>query len=729
MYASYEFVVAIPYMKRLSVPAKLSEDAAVEVMLKAGLRPIEPYPGSSKPWRSHCMSCGEEVKLSIVAARRGGGCAFCAGRRIRARDAVATMERAGFSPLEPFPGAGRPWPSRCDVCDRESSPRLETVSRGTRCRYCAGVATDQDDAVKTMLAADLDPVTPYPGAGRPWASLCMNCRRQVAPTLSSVKKGGGCKFCSRRATVVEDAINEFRSAGLEPIDDFRGVDVPWPSRCMTCDRSVQPTLTNVRRRGRGCKFCSSKNVSSDAATAVFRARGLELLEAFDSTRVPIGCRCVICGLTSKRTYRSVSSGYGCRGCAELTRRQRDEAKAHRLLSGTPFSPIEPYPGRARPWALECTECDAVVYLSRQQLHSPPGCKRHQPAVNGVAAAEIMRSAGMEPIDPYPGANVPWPVTCIECGKASRPRLQNVIGGSRCKHCAARRRGERRRKFDSNTALKIMHDAGFQTHGAFGGVDAPWKALCTSCGAQSTPTLRRVLRGSRCVFCSGRRVREEDAIGLMQRAGLEPVAPYPGSSKPWSCRCTNCGMVVTPLFMNVRRGQGGCVQCAGRYVDPQVAIEVMRTAGLEPIDAYPGSDHPWRSTCLSCMREVAPRFGHVRTRRRGCRYCSVTGYKYAEPAFVYLISHPALSAHKIGIAGMTSRRLDLHRGRGWQVYATLSFETGHDAFVVEQSVLSWIRNDLHLPPYLADCDGWTESVDAEAISLPQLWRQVLATASL
>jgi hypothetical protein len=94
--------------------------------------------------------------------------------------------------------------------------------------------------------------------------------------------------------------------------------------------------------------------------------------------------------------------------------------------------------------------------------------------------------------------------------------------------------------------------------------------------------------------------------------------------------------------------------------------------------------------------------------------------------VYLVTHPLLGAHKIGIAGQQSRRLDHHRSLGWHVYRTMRFESGADAYRVEQAVLRWMREERRWAPHLAAGSGWTETVDAHFVSLEELWREIFRT---
>lgn len=58
-------------------------------------------------------------------------------KRISEAEAASALRACGFEPLEPFPGAGKPWRARCDGCKQERAPRW---SRGKTpgCGVCAG---------------------------------------------------------------------------------------------------------------------------------------------------------------------------------------------------------------------------------------------------------------------------------------------------------------------------------------------------------------------------------------------------------------------------------------------------------------------------------------------------------------------------------------------------------------------------------------------------------------
>lgn len=63
----------------------------------------------------------------------------------------------------------------------------------------------------------------------------------------------------------------------------------------------------------------------------------------------------------------------------------------------------------------------------------------------------------------------------------------------------------------------------------------------------------------------------------------------------------------------------------------------------------------------------------------------------------------------------------------EVYYPGNFDTGEEAYEIEQSVLSWLRDDLGLQQYLLPEQmpqaGHTETVDASEIDLPTIWAKV------
>ena len=138
-------------------------------------------------------------------------------KRLTDSEARRIMIDAGLNPQVPFESSSLPWISKCLKCNREVSPNFNSVkSKGTGCAFCSGNAVHPDDALKVMEKAKLQPLTKFPGAGKPWKSKCLVCGEIVTPRYKSVRtNGGGCKYCGRIKAGLSNRINEDEASKLE----------------------------------------------------------------------------------------------------------------------------------------------------------------------------------------------------------------------------------------------------------------------------------------------------------------------------------------------------------------------------------------------------------------------------------------------------------------------------------------------------------------------------------
>jgi DNA-directed RNA polymerase subunit RPC12/RpoP len=82
--------------------------------------------------------------------------------------------------------------------------------------------------------------------------------------------------------------------------------------------------------------------------------------------------------------------------------------------------------------------------------------------------------------------------------------------------------------------------------------AHWKCRCMQCGAEVKTSLASVrVNGGGCRACGLRKsaksriANSQEAENLMRAAGAVPISPYPGSGKPWLCKCSKCGKRLNP----------------------------------------------------------------------------------------------------------------------------------------------------------------------------------------
>ncbi len=175
-------------------------------------------------------------------------------------------------PLVPYPGSGEPWRCECTRCDREVGPRWDDIQQGGGgCPYCAPNAPiDPATADQLMRDNDLAPLDPFPGAGRPWRCQCKTCGRTVTPSYASVHGGSApCRYCSGHTLDAADAVQVMNAAGLRPLEPYPGSAVPWRSHCEVCRNEVTPRWSNVRHRGRGCVFCAAWGTDYSALAVLY----------------------------------------------------------------------------------------------------------------------------------------------------------------------------------------------------------------------------------------------------------------------------------------------------------------------------------------------------------------------------------------------------------------------------------------------------------------------------
>jgi hypothetical protein len=88
--------------------------------------------------------------------------------------------------------------------------------------------------------------------------------------------------------------------------------------------------------------------------------------------------------------------------------------------------------------------------------------------------------------------------------------------------------------------------------------------------------------------------------------------------------------------------------------------------------------------------------------------------------LYFLRHGQWSSFKIGITNQEGKRLNSLYKNGWEPVQLFSFDIGADAETVESECLRWVRNELHLPPFISNdqmrrTGGWTETFSSELIS--------------
>lgn len=172
----------------------------------------------------------------------------------------------------------------------------------------------------------------------------------------------------------------------------------------------------------------------------------------------------------------------------------------------------------------------------------------------------MISGGWQPLEPYESALSPWKSKCIKCGHVGTPQFSNVQRGSGCTVCKNLEK-EKPTKISDEKAEEIMKQAGMKPLEPYVNSKTPWKSKCMVCKKVTSPALGNVIQGhNACAYCTGHKVDPKDAIQVMKKANLEPLEAFTSVKKAWKCKCLKCGEVVQPSYASIKRGQGGCLPC-------------------------------------------------------------------------------------------------------------------------------------------------------------------------
>ncbi len=715
-------------------------------------------------------------------------------KKLSESEAIEVMLKAGFRPLVPYEKTSIPWKSRCLKCEKEVSPTLNNVkSKGAQCRYCAGNAVDINDLEEVLQRAKLKSLMPFPGAKKPWRCRCLVCGEVVSPTFSSLKTGGGCKFCARKTVGDKNRIPEhtaveiMEKAGLIPLEPFQGSGKPWKCKCEKCGKEVTPRLSMVKSKGSGCAYCSETRVDPKIARATMIAAGLIPLTQYPGNKIPWPSKHKACGKEVSPTYLAIKRGQGpCKFCA---RKAIDHDNAVKVFLENGLKPLEPYPGdNKKPWRSIHLACGNVVspaynIIQRQESIGCRTCSNQ--FVDPTTAFEYFVSKGYQPLVPYPGSSKPWKSIHLECGEVVQPRYGHIKSGRKgCVVCAGMV------PISQERAFAFFRQNGLEPLEAFRSPHTPWKSIHVLCGRKVSPRWASIQQGNNgCVYCSGKKVDMKEVKALLNKWELKPLVPYPGSSTPWKLKHLKCGNVISPTYSALRSGQGACIICSKNILTKDQALKLLKSKNYRPLSDFPGGSKPWKCVHETCGSQVDVIATYLRSGGKGCSYCAGTkpitssqanklfkarGYRPLQefinartpikaihnvcgnevsitwsfvksggnckycvgwrnllaPSYLYLITSSDLGAHKIGVSSFdaSDNRIDRHVKNGWSKYAVLEMETGDAAYELEERALDWLRSDLHLAPYLVPelmpQGGYTETVDAEAISLVTIWNKIL-----
>jgi hypothetical protein len=213
-------------------------------------------------------------------------------------------------------------------------------------------------------------------------------------------------------------------------------------------------------------------------------------------------------------------------------------------------------------------------------------------------------------------------------------------------------------------------------------------------------------------------------------GLKLLVVYNhDNAEPLKSRCLKCKRIVDPTLASIRKSANGCKYCAGTYVDAEEARDFMISKGFQPLTKYIGTDSPWKCRHIICGNTCEPTYGTIKRGRGGCRNCAEWGYSYDKESYLYFIKHRQFGAYKVGIANTSklkkSDRLHKHEIHGWEVIKVWNFDNGALPMEIEAQFFTVIRQERGIPIFLKKgtmkYEGETETFALSAIKESEVKR--------
>jgi hypothetical protein len=595
--------------------------------------------------------------------------------------------------------------------------------------------TDPKKAEQIMRAAGVIPLEPFKGSGVKWKCQCKKCKAIVYPAYNSVnsQKTNPCRNCAalemgarRRKNAEKENIAIMKKAFLLPLESFPGNSKPWLSKCMKCKKKVYPHLSSVKN-GSGCIYCAGRKVDENDVRAYFKKSGYIPIGPYPGAKKKWKAKHKPCGKVVYPEYSKVKQGRGCAVCSGNAKVFEPEAK--KLFIKNHLKPLEPFQNSQTRWECECLKCGKIVSPTYTKVKA----RGHQCAycagskVDPKDAERLVKSKGFKPLAPYPGGKKKWLCFCTNCKRQVEISYTSIKLGFGCKYCTGA-------AIHPDDAEASMMKRGYVTVGPYPGASKPWAVKCAVCKREQTVKMHSVRSSRRCVYCAGLKLDLVDVYKKLEEIDFKPLEKFKNATTPWKIKCLKCNHIIYPTWDHMNRDDRnrGCGYCSRVKVDLKDVNRLMKQLKLKPLVKYPGGKNPWKCKCLKCGNIVYPHYGDLTQGQGGCSNCADYGLNYTDKGYIYLITHPILNSHKIGIANSyKSRDLDdrmyKHKKQGWHLYKTKNFVKLRNAFLVEQEIIKWLRVEVGLPIFLSDNQmpqgGWTETVDASEIDLPTIWAKV------
>jgi len=462
-------------------------------------------------------------------------------KRISNQDAKEVLLAAGLEPLEDYKGSKVRIKCIHKVCGNVCYPMLEKVKLGQigckPCRYkmvSEKLKLSEADAKKIMKDAGYIPLEPYTNALTKWKCKHIPCGTVVYPLLNQIQQGsGGCFSCGHIATGLKrrnsnSTVLEVLSANqFTLIGKYHGAEKKIRVRCEVCGNEIEAIFSVISRKsGRGCKPCAVNEsrlryrMDLNEVRSRLKASNMKLLGEYKNSNTPVACKCLKCGVVRNIRISVLLKGDGCRPCALAKagkkRRTSEFIALEAMRKIGKVEPLEPYQNQNARWKSRCLTCGSIVYprLGSITGRKGLGCEGCANKLRGIgkrvpqakAFALFLRN-DLIPLPDQNYVDAESRIDCIHaCGKKVntsyrlvRANMSKKMGS--CKPCGAIK-GANTQRFDISVIDKVYKSRGLTlVDRNYRGVQYKHQTSCNTCGHVWESTPSHVSLGTGCPNCA------------------------------------------------------------------------------------------------------------------------------------------------------------------------------------------------------------------------------------
>lgn len=313
----------------------------------------------------------------------------------------------------------------------------------------------------------------------------------------------------------------------------------------------------------------------------------------------------------------------------------DPKVAEAVMLGAGLQPLEPYVNALAKWKCIHLPCGEVVYPKYYIVQSGgSGCRKCGIAKriqnSRLTQDEVdsrLKDKGLIALEKYVNSSTALKCRCLKCENILSIKFEYINKVHGCPKCGLKIGGMKGR-VSQEKAFKKMRSLDLEPLGPYILSEEKWKCKCLRCGSIVFPTYAGATQGKRgCTKCGYesstelRKTPEKTAIEILKSAGFEPLVPYKNAHTKWKSKCIKCGKISSPQLASLKHQESGCRHCAPNApIDSKMAIKTMKKAQLKPLEPFKNGTSKWKSECLRCGRIVHPSFSKVQQGQSGCRHC-------------------------------------------------------------------------------------------------------------